>query len=100
MELNLSYIEENIDQIGIKEASALLKELIVNSKDPFIRHKALKIFSSIDNGKNFKFFEQLFLSDENFNIRLETGYVLRDKYLRYKRFIPLLEFTLKRVYIF
>ncbi len=97
MELNLDYLEEIIDQIGINEASALLKELIVSSKDPLSRQKALRIFSSIDNGKNFKFFEQLFLSDENFNIRLETGYVLRDKYLRHKKFVPLLEFTLNKL---
>ena len=34
MELNLDYLEANIDQVGIKEASTLLKEVILSSKDP------------------------------------------------------------------
>ncbi len=93
---NPDYIKENLEQIGIKEGLALLRELIDGSNDPNIRKKSLKIYGTIDNCKNFKFLEQLFLSDEDPHIKLIAGNILRDKYSDYKKIIPLLEYTLKK----
>ena len=94
---NPDYIKKNIKEIGIKEGLALLRELIDSSNDPKIREKSLKIFGTIDNYKNFKFLEQLFLSDEDSHIKLIAGNILRDKYLDYKKLIPLLEYALKKI---
>ena len=54
---NPDYVKENLEQIGIKEGLALLRELIDGSNDPNIRKKSLKIYGTIDNCKNFKFLE-------------------------------------------
>ncbi len=94
---NPDYIKENLKQIGTKEGLALLRELIDGSNDPKIRKKSLKIYGTIDNCKNFKFLEQLFLSDEDPHIKLVAGNILRDKYSDYKKLIPLLEYTLKKI---
>ena len=91
-DFNPDYIKENLHKIGIKEASSLLKDWIVNSNS--LRKKALKLLGAIDDGKNFKFFEQLFLSDENPEIRITSGNILKEKYKSHKKIIPLLKFAL------
>ncbi|TFG26336.1 MAG: hypothetical protein EU532_10105 [Promethearchaeota archaeon] len=97
MELNPQSIRDNLDKIGVKEALALLKEWIISSNDFMLREEALNLFGSIDEGTNFNFYEQLFLSDENIEIRLITGNLLKDKYLKHKGIISLLEYTLLNV---
>jgi len=97
MNLTPDYIKSNLNEMGRKEASSILKELITNSSDLNLRLESLKLFGTIESGKNFIFFEQLFLSDENIEIRLSCGKILKNKYLKHKKIIPLLEFTLSNV---
>ena len=97
--INFKYwvkISEQV-QIGKKEGLALLKEWIDSSNDTDIRQNALINYGLIDEGKNFKYFEQLFLSDEDIRIRLIAGEILKDKYTNNKRLIPLLDYTLKKI---
>ena len=97
MELNPDYIKENLSEIGKKEGLNLLRELINNSNDSNIRKKALENFGMLEEGSNFSFFEQLFLSDENLDIRLIAGKILKGKYLTHKKLSRLLEYTLKEL---
>ena len=97
MELNPDYIKENLSEIGKKEGLNLLRELINNSNDSNIRKKALENFGVIEEGNNFSFFEQLFLSDEDLDIRLIAAKILKNKYLTHKKLFRLLEYTLKKV---
>jgi len=97
MDLNPDYIKKNLEQIGKKTARDILKEWIVNSDKISIRETALNLYSSLDEGKEFKFFEQLFLSDESFEIRGFSGNILRNNYFYHKKFVSLLEFTLNDV---
>ena len=95
VEITPEAIEENIEAIGRKEGLALLREIIGTSGDLNIRKRALNIFGTIDNGKNFAFLEHLFLSDEEIEVRLIAGKILKDKYYSNKKMLPLLEFTLR-----
>jgi len=97
MELHPDNIRDNLDQIGKKEALALLREWIDSSSDSTIRQKALETYGSIEEGKNFKYFENLYLSDEIHDIRLTAGQILKEKYSNNKKLIPLLEYTLNKV---
>ena len=97
MGLNPHYIKESINEIGYKEAYSLLKDWINNSNDPDLRKEALEVFGHLDNGRNFRFFEQIFLSDEDLNIRLLSGNLLKERYSSHKRLISLLEFALYSV---
>jgi len=97
MDLDPNYIKENLHQIGIKDSKALLKEWIDNSNDIELRKSALRIYSSIDDGKSFKYFEQLVLSDENVEIRILSGEILREKYRFHKKFVAILDFVLNSV---
>ena len=90
MELDPDYIKENLNQIGRKEGLALLREWIDSSSDSTVRQKALENYGLLEEGKNFKFFEHLFLSDENLDIRLTAGQILKEKYSKNKKLIPLL----------
>lgn len=94
MDLTPKYIEENLEKLGVKAARDILKQWIINSDDKDLRLKALNLYSVVDDQKQFKFLEQLFLSDENVNVRAISGNILRDKYIHNKRFVSLLEFTL------
>ncbi len=89
-------IKDRINKIGISEAKNLLKNWILDSNEGKLRAQALEILGSIEEGKNFKFFEQLFLSDENLQIRIIAGQILKEKYSSNKKLIPLLEFILKK----
>ena len=97
MDLNPDYIKKNLEHIGKETARDILKEWIVNSDNIHLRETALNLYSSMDEGKEFKFFEQLFLSDESFEIRGLSGNILRDNYFYHKKFVSLLEFTLNDV---
>ena len=97
MELDPDYIKENIDQIGKKEGLILLREWINSSSNTKVRQKALENYGLIEEGKNFKFFENLFLSDENLEIRLIAGKILKKKYSNNKKLISLLGYTLNKV---
>lgn len=97
MDLNPHYIKENINEIGYKEGFSLLKDWINNSNEPELRKEALKVYGHLDNGRNFKFFEQIFLSDENLQMRLLSGNLLKERYINHKKLISLLEFTLNSV---
>ncbi|MFX1478346.1 MAG: leucine-rich repeat domain-containing protein [Promethearchaeota archaeon] len=97
MELNPEYIKDHIAEIGVKEGLVLLKEFINSSSDSSIRNKALEYFGTFENGKNFAFLEQLFLSDEDQDIALLAGKILKDKYLTHKKLTRLLEYTLHNV---
>lgn len=97
MGLNPHYIKESINEIGYKEAFSLLKVWINNSNDPALRKEALEVFGHLDNGRNFRFFEQIFLSDEDPKMRLLSGNLLKERYINHKKLISLLEFTLSSV---
>ncbi|MFX0020929.1 MAG: leucine-rich repeat protein [Candidatus Hermodarchaeota archaeon] len=97
MELKPDSIKENLDQIGKKEGLALLREWIDSSTNPIMRQRALVNYGIIDDGNNFKFFEHLFLSDEDIKLRLIAGQLLKDKYLHHKKLLPLLKYTLHRL---
>ncbi|UCD01265.1 MAG: leucine-rich repeat protein [Promethearchaeota archaeon] len=97
MELHPDYIIENLDQIGRKEGLNLLREWIESSSESITRQKALEYYGSIDTGKNFKFFEHLFLSDEDLKLRLIAGQILKHNYSNNKKLISLLEYTLRKV---
>jgi len=97
MGLTPQYIKESINEIGNKEAFSLLKDWINNSNDPDLRIEALDVFGHLDNGRNFRFFEQIFLSDEDPKMRLLSGNLLKERYINHKKLISLLEFTLSSV---
>ncbi|MHA1985918.1 MAG: leucine-rich repeat protein [Promethearchaeota archaeon] len=97
MELDPDVIKENLTEIGEKEALILLRELIENSADPYIRRRALENYGELEKGKNFTFFENLFFSDEDLRVRLIAGKVLNHRYSGHKKLIPLLEYTLKKI---
>jgi len=97
MDLDPHYIKENIIEVGYKEAFSLLKDWINNSNDPDLRKEALEVYGHLDNGRNFRFFEQIFLTDEDPNMRLLSGNLLKERYINYKKLISLLEFTLSSV---
>jgi hypothetical protein len=97
MDLNPDYIKKNLEQIGKRTARDILKEWIVNSDNISLRETALNLYSSMDEGNEFNFFEQLFLSDEGFEIKVLSGNILRDNYFYHKKFVSLLEFTLNNV---
>jgi hypothetical protein len=94
MDLTPEYIEANLEKFGDKAARDTLKQWIINSDNKDLRIRALNLYQVIDDEKQFKFLEQLFLSDENFNVRAISGNILRDKYFHNKKFVPLLEFSL------
>jgi protein phosphatase 1 regulatory subunit 7 len=94
MDLTPEYIEENLEKIGEKVARDLLKQWILNSDEENLRIRALNVYSVVDDQNQFKFLEQLFLSDENTSVRAKSGIILRDKYFQNKKFVSLLEFTL------
>jgi len=97
MNLTPDVIKENLEQIGLPEAYKLLKEWVTHSGEDRVRKKALEILGDIDTGKEFSFFEQLFLSDEDINIRIQVGKILREKYSAHKKIFPLLEFALNKI---
>ena len=97
MELHPDYIKENLEQIGKKEGLTLLREWIDSSTDPKQRQNALLNYGLIDEGKNFKFFEHLYLSDEDIELRLIAGRILKEKYLHNKKLLPLIKYTLNRL---
>ncbi|MHA1457604.1 MAG: leucine-rich repeat domain-containing protein, partial [Promethearchaeota archaeon] len=90
-----TFIKDNLDQLGETEARKLLSEWIISSTDQASREDALNLFASIDNYKNFNFFEQLFLSDENHEIRVTAGKILTANYPNHDKLVPLLSFTLR-----
>jgi len=94
MDSDPNQIKENLSQIGTKAAKILLKEWIDNSNNLGFRKNALRIYSSIDDGKNFKFYEHLYLSDEEIEIRTLSGEILNEKYYAHKKIISLFEFAL------
>ncbi|MHA1914971.1 MAG: leucine-rich repeat protein [Promethearchaeota archaeon] len=94
-ELTPEDIRENIDTIGKKEGLTLLREIITTNRSVGVRKRALTIFGEIDTLKNFKFLEQLFLSEEEIEVRLIAGEILQDNYALHKKMIPLLEYVLQ-----
>ncbi|MFW9895955.1 MAG: hypothetical protein ACFFD7_09155, partial [Candidatus Thorarchaeota archaeon] len=97
MELDPDFIKENLSEIGKKEGLILLREFIENSTEPHIRRKALENYGELEDGKNFNFFEDIFFSDEDFEMRLIAGNVLSIKYSTHKKLISLLEYALKKL---
>ncbi len=94
MGFNPRYIKENISQIGIKEAKTHLKRWISDSNDPQLRNEALEIYGELEQGKDYKFLEEIFLSDEDISLRLLSGKILGAHYFQNKKLIKLLEFVL------
>ena len=90
MNLTPNYIKEHLEEIGIHEAIDALKEWVVHSEDSRDRMAALEQLGEIDKGNYFLFFEQLFISDEDINVRIFAGKILRDKYSVHKKIYPLL----------
>ena len=94
MGFNPQYLRENITQIGVKEAKAHLKKWISNSNDLNLRREALQLYSELEQGKNYKFLEEIFLSDEDITLRLLSGQILENNYFQNKKVINLLEYVL------
>ena len=94
MGLDPEYIRRNINRFGKKEARALLSELITSSEDIEKRREALKVYISLDEGKDFRFYEQLFLTDEDKIIRNKAGACLKRNYISNKKMLALLQFIL------
>ncbi|MFW9952885.1 MAG: leucine-rich repeat domain-containing protein, partial [Candidatus Thorarchaeota archaeon] len=88
-------IRENIEHLGKTEAQTMLREWIVSSEDNFKRREALEVYISLDDGKNFRFYEQLFLTDEDEEIRNLAGLSLKQNYISDKRLLILLKFILE-----
>ncbi|MFX1524397.1 MAG: leucine-rich repeat protein [Promethearchaeota archaeon] len=97
MELDPDFIKENLIEIGKKEGLILLKEFIENSTERLIRRKALEYYGELEDGKNFNFFENIFFSDEDLEMRLIAGKVLKTNYSTHKKLISLLEYALKKM---
>ena len=102
MNLNPKYIKANIDEIGIKEAATILKEWIDNSNDDELRESALELLGEIDDreGKSFNYYEQLFLSDEDIEVSIIAGKIIKNKcvHSHYKKVMNLFKFTLNKIY--
>ena len=97
MMIDPRFIQDHIDQFTNKEASKILKEWIENSSNQNLRKEAIDLLSSIDDGSNFEFYEQLFISEENKPIRDVAGLMLRKKYFHHENLFPLLDFTLRKI---
>ena len=97
MKISLSFIKENIEQFGNSEACQILKEWVNSSNDQKLRQEALDLYGYLENGQDFKFLEQIFLSDENPDLRLISGNILKEHYLDNEQLISLLEFTLRQI---
>jgi Leucine-rich repeat (LRR) protein len=94
MGFNPQHLRENISQIGIKEAKVHLKRWINNSNNPELRREALQLYGEIEQGKDYKFLEEIFLSDESVKLRLLSGKILGHNYFQHKKVIKLLEYVL------
>jgi len=94
MGFNPQHLRENISHIGKKEAKTHLKKWISNSNDPALRREALKLYGELEQGKDYKFLEEIFLSDEDISLRILSGQILGDNYFQHKKVINLLEFVL------
>jgi protein phosphatase 1 regulatory subunit 7 len=92
--LDPEFIKANIDQIGKKEARVILREWILGSEDAKKRREALDAYIILDNGKDFGFYEQLFLTDEDVGIQKIAGACLRENYVLDKKLLALLQFVL------
>ena len=94
MGINPQHLRENISQVGIKEAKIHLKRWINNSNNPDLRREALQLYGEIEQGKDYNFLEEIFLSDESVNLRLLSGKILGQNYFQHKKVIKLLEYVL------
>ena len=90
-------IKKQLEELGVSEAKNLLIDWVLDTNDETYRRAALEVLGSIDEGKDFSFFEQLFLSDEDLEIRLTSGQILKENYHEHKKIEILLEFTLTRI---
>jgi len=97
MELDPDSLKKSLAEVGKKEVLILLKDLIENSIDPFLRRMALENYGELEKGKNFTFFENLFFSDEDLRMRLIAGKILTNRYSTNKKLIPLLRYTLNKM---
>ncbi|TXT62542.1 MAG: putative Leucine-rich repeat domain protein [Promethearchaeota archaeon] len=89
-------LRNHCNEYGLNECVELLKEWINHSNNPVMRKTALQYLGEIDHGTQYNFLEGLFLSDENIDLALQSGYILR-KYTHYEdSFINLLSYVLKR----
>lgn len=94
MGLDPEHIRKNINKFGKKEARIMLKELISSSEDIEKRRDALTVCITLDDGKDFRFYEQLFLTDEDKTIRHKAGICLKTNYILNKKLLALLRFIL------
>ena len=91
------FIQEHIDRFTKNEASKILREWIENSNNQDLRKEAMDLLCSIDDGSNFEFYEQLFISEENQAIRDLAGKMIRQNYFHHENLLSLLEFTLRKI---
>jgi len=94
MGFNPQRLKENIAQIGKKEAKTHLKKWISNSNDPALRREALQLYGELEQGKDYKFLEEIFLSDEDISLRILSGQILGYNYFQNRKVINLLEYVL------
>jgi len=91
------YIKEHFNELGYTESVQLLKEWINYSNNQLLRQDALEFLGEIDNRTHYKFFEALFLSDENLQISLSSGKILNKNYSFHDSFLSLLHYTIENV---
>ncbi|MHA1689736.1 MAG: leucine-rich repeat domain-containing protein [Promethearchaeota archaeon] len=75
------YLEEYLKKANRKERQEILKEIITNSNEEKLRKRALELMSKEDEGKEFPFFSNLFISDESEVVKQKAGEILIDHYL-------------------
>ena len=94
MGFNPQHLRENISQFGLKEAKIHLKKWISNSNDSKLRREALQLYGELEHGEDFKFLEEIFLSDEDIALRILSGHILGHNYFQSKKVINLLDYVL------
>jgi Leucine-rich repeat (LRR) protein len=87
-------IKLDFRDLSKKEARTRLRDIISVSTDPIQRTNALRYLGELDEGSDFEFFEQLFLSDEDVTLRLASGELLRECYAHHERLISLFDYSL------
>ena len=94
---NINNFIRDLDQLDKKTGQQFLKDFILEEKHLNNRLKALEKFMEVDDGSNYEFLEQLFLSDEDRKVRMLAGKLLLGRYSNQEQLLTLLKFTLDNI---
>ncbi len=96
MYYKLSSFYDNLLKLGKNERIQFLKTCISTSSDISLRRISLKMLSIyFEQVEGFNYFKNIFLSDEEPEMRIRAGFILRRHYLRHKE-LPSLFFYMLR----